>query len=161
MRPILFVFSLLLYTGYALAQSAASQVEPSAIMVTPDQVTWSPASPRIPRGAKMSVLEGDPRKTGPFTMRVSFPDGYRIGPHFHPSAERVTVLQGTYRWGVGDKFDTAALKTLPAGSFAVMPPGTHHFVEAKGPTVTQVSGIGPWKVMYVSPADDPQSKTRP
>jgi quercetin dioxygenase-like cupin family protein len=41
------------------------------------------------------VLEGDPRKPGPFTMRVSFPDGYRIAPHFHPTAERVTVLQGT------------------------------------------------------------------
>jgi quercetin dioxygenase-like cupin family protein len=161
MRPISCAFSLSLYAGVALAQSAASPPEHSAIMVTPDQVTWSPASPRIPPGATMSVLEGSPQKPGPFTMRVSFPDGYRIPPHFHSAAEQVTVLQGTYRWGVGDKFNSAALKTLPAGSFAVMPAGTHHFVEVKGPTITQVSGIGPWKVIYVHPSDDPQKKTIP
>jgi quercetin dioxygenase-like cupin family protein len=109
----------------------------------------------------MSVLEGDPRKAGPFTMRVSFPDGYRIAPHFHPAAEQVTVLQGTYRWGIGEKFDAAALKSLPAGSFAVMPPGAHHFVQVKGPTITQVSGMGPWKVIYVNPADDPQYRPAP
>jgi len=159
MQPILVIFSLLLYAGVGLAQSAAPPVESSAVMITPDQVTWSPASPRIPPGAKMSVLEGDPRQVGPFTMRVSFPDGYRIAPHFHPAAERVTVLQGAYRWGVGDKFDAAGLKTLPAGSFAVMPPGTPHFVETRGPTITQVSGMGPWKVTYVNPADDPEKKT--
>jgi quercetin dioxygenase-like cupin family protein len=157
MRLIVFAFGFFLSGGIALAQDAPSAGH-GAVMLTPDQVTWSPASPRIPAGAKMSILEGDPRKAGPFTMRVSFPDGYRIGPHFHPVAERVTVLQGTYRWGVGDKFDAAALKPLPAGSFAVMPPGTHHFVEANGPTVTQVSGMGPWKVTYVNPADDPQNQ---
>jgi quercetin dioxygenase-like cupin family protein len=94
-------------------------------------------------------------------MRVSFPDGYRIAPHFHPAAEQVTVLQGTYRWGIGEKFDAAALKSLPAGSFAVMPPGAHHFVQVKGPTITQVSGMGPWKVIYVNPADDPQYRPAP
>ena len=156
MRPVLFVLVFFLRGGIALAQDAHSD-EHRALMLTPDQVTWLPASPRIPRGAKMSVLEGDPRKAGPFTMRVSFPDGYRIGPHFHPVAEQVTVLQGTYRWGVGDKFDAAALKSLPAGSFGVMPRGTHHFVEVNGPTVTQVSGMGPWKVTYVNPADDPEN----
>jgi quercetin dioxygenase-like cupin family protein len=94
-------------------------------------------------------------------MRVSFPDGYRIAPHFHPAAEQVTVLQGTYRWGIGEKFDAAALKSLPAGSFAVMPPGAHHFVQVKGPTITPVSGMGPWKVIYVNPADDPQYRPAP
>ena len=158
MRPILLASSLSLCARVALAQGTPSPAGDSAVMLTPDQVTWSPGSPRIPPGTKMSVLEGDPRKVGPFTMRVSFPDGYRIAPHFHPAAERVTVLQGTYYWGVGDRFDAAALKSLPAGSFAVMPPGTPHFVETKGPTITQVSGIGPWKVTYVNPADDPEKK---
>jgi quercetin dioxygenase-like cupin family protein len=147
-----------LYAGMAVAQGADSLGEHGVLMLTPDRLSWVPASPRIPAGAKMFVLEGDPRKPGPFTMRVSFPDGYRIAPHFHPTAERVTVLQGTYRWGVGEKFEAAALKSLPAGSYAVMPTGTPHFVEAKGPTVTQVSGLGPWKVIYVNPADDPETR---
>jgi len=160
MRPILFALGFSLCGSIALAQGSPS-AGPRALMVTPDQMTWASASPRIPPGATMSILEGDPRKAGPFTMRISFPDGYRIGAHYHPVAERVTVLQGTYRWGVGDKFDAAALKSLPTGSFAMMPPGVHHFVETKGPTVTQVSGMGPWKVTYVNAADDPQNRATP
>ena len=132
MRPILFALAFSLYGGMAPAQGAPSAGR-GALMVTPDQITWAPASPRIPPGATMSILDGDPRKAGPFTMRISFPDGYRIGAHYHPVAEQVTVLEGTYRWGVGDKFDAAALKSLPAGSFAQMPPGVHHFVETKDP----------------------------
>jgi quercetin dioxygenase-like cupin family protein len=160
MRTTVVVIGLALSAASAPAQSVSTQKQ-AAVMLTPDRLTWSPAPPRIPPGAQIAVLEGNPQKAGPFTMRVSFPDGYRIAPHFHPVAEQVTVLQGTYRWGIGDKYDAAALQTLPAGSFAVMPPNTHHFVEVKGPTVTQVSGMGPWKVTYVNAAEDPQNKTAP
>jgi len=31
-----------------------------------------------------------------------------------------------------------------------------HFAWAKGETVIQLHGIGPWKIEYVSPADDPR-----
>jgi quercetin dioxygenase-like cupin family protein len=64
-------------------------------------------------------------------MRLSFPDGYRIPAHSHPAVERVTIIQGTFRVGMGDKFDEAALTPLSAGTFVAMQPGTRHFGQAK------------------------------
>jgi hypothetical protein len=40
-----------------------------------------------------------------------------------------------------------------------MPQGVRHFAWAKGETVIQVSGIGPFEVNYVNPADDPRKAT--
>jgi quercetin dioxygenase-like cupin family protein len=160
MRSILVVVSLFLFSGVAVAQGAPSQAPAHAVVVQPDQVTWSPAPPSFPAGAKAAVLEGDPKQPGPFTMRVSFPDGYRIAPHFHPAVERVTVIQGTVRLGMGDKFDAAAFTSLPAGAFVAMQPGTRHFAQAQGNTIIQLNGIGPWKLTYVNAADDPQKQTQ-
>jgi quercetin dioxygenase-like cupin family protein len=159
MRPSLIAVGLALSASVALAQGAPSQAAPHTVVVLPDQVTWGPAPPALPAGAKAAVLEGDPKQAGPYTMRVSFPDGYRIPPHFHPAAERVTVIQGTLRLGMGDKFDGSALNSLPAGSYVSMQPGTHHFAQAQGNTIIQVNGIGPWKLTYINPADDPRKGT--
>jgi quercetin dioxygenase-like cupin family protein len=156
MRPVLIVVSLSLSSGVAAAQGAPSQAAPHAVVVQPDQVTWSPAPPSLPAGAKAAVLEGDPKQAGPFTMRLSFPDGYRVPPHFHPGVERVTVIQGTLQLGMGDKFDGSALTPLPAGGFVAMQPGTRHFAQAQGNTILQLNGIGPWKLTYVNPADAPK-----
>ena len=38
-----------------------------------------------------------------------------------------------------------------------MPKGHHHFAWAKGETVVQVHGVGPWAIVYVNPADDPRT----
>jgi hypothetical protein len=32
----------------------------------------------------------------------------------------------------------------------------HHFAGAKGPVLVQVHGVGPFKINYVNPADDPR-----
>jgi hypothetical protein len=58
--------------------------------------------------------------------------------------------------GMGDKVDPAAEHEMPAGSFALMPKAAHHFAWAKGETVIQVYGIGPFAITYVNPADDPR-----
>jgi hypothetical protein len=34
----------------------------------------------------------------------------------------------------------------------------HHYAAAKGETVIQVHGVGPFVVNYVNPADDPSKK---
>jgi hypothetical protein len=59
---------------------------------------------------------------------------------------------------MGDKFDAGALTALPAGTFAALAPGTRHFAQVQGRTVVQVHGTGPWKLVYVNAADDPQKK---
>jgi quercetin dioxygenase-like cupin family protein len=83
------------------------------------------------------------------------PEGYRVAPHWHPTDEKIVVLQGTFWMGLGDKFDAAAGHELPAGSYAVMPTGVRHYALAKGETVVQVSGMGPFRMNYINPADDP------
>jgi quercetin dioxygenase-like cupin family protein len=156
MRAILLSLTLSILGGAAFAQGNPTVESPHAVVVFPDQVTWAPAPPSLPAGAKVAVLDGDPKQAGPFTMRISLPNGYRIAPHTHPAVERVTVIDGTFQLGMGDKFDEAALKSLPAGAFVSMQPGTRHFVRAKGKTVVQVNATGPWKLNYVNPADDPR-----
>src|SRR2546425_8994513 len=52
-------------------------------LFTPDQISWMNAPNALPAGAKLAVLEGDPFKSGLYTMRLSMPAGYEIPPHFH------------------------------------------------------------------------------
>jgi quercetin dioxygenase-like cupin family protein len=156
MHLILVALGLALSVTAAAAQGAPSQAAPHAVIVLPAQVTWSPGPASLPAGAKAAVLEGDPKEAGPFTMRLALPDGYRIPPHSHPAVERVTVIEGTFRVGMGDKFDASALTPLPAGTFAALQPDTRHFAQAQGKTIVQLNGIGPWKLTYVNPADDPR-----
>ena len=117
---------------------------------------WSDAPPTLPKGAKVAVLQGDPSKPGPFVIRLSAPNGYKIAPHSHSKAENLTVISGTFLYGMGDKFDAKALKPMKQGAFGSIPPGTDHYAMAKGPTVVQVHGEGPFDIKYVNPADDPQ-----
>jgi hypothetical protein len=158
-----FLAVLLLLPVMALAQTAAPKkaatkaktAGPAPVVVTPDKIQWSAAPPVFQPGAQFAVLAGDPGKPGPFTVRLKLPDGYRVMPHWHPTAENVTVLSGEFHVGMGDKFDESSMLTLPAHSLAVMPPHHNHYAMAKGETEVQVSGTGPFKLVYVNPADDP------
>lgn len=155
----LLTLTLLACAAAALArtgQEASGGAQASHVMVTPDQMKWGPAPPALPAGAQLAVIEGDPSKAGAFTIRLKFPDGYKVSPHTHPADEKVTVLQGTMGMGLGEKFDAAAGHEMPAGSFAVMPTGVKHYAWAKGETVIQVSSTGPFQINYVNPADDPR-----
>jgi len=124
---------------------------------TPDQIEWKDASNSLPPGARVAILDGDPNKSGPFAMRLKFPDGYRVMPHWHPMTERVTVISGTLNLGFGDQFDQSATHPLPPGTYGYWTPGVHHFAWMKGETVLQLNSIGPWKINYVNPADDPRN----
>ena len=124
---------------------------------SPAEVKWKDGPGSLPAGAKFAVLEGDPAKDGPFVMRLWLPDGFRIPPHWHPKVERVTVISGTFNLGMGEKFDQAATRELPAGTFGFWPAGMRHFAWARGETVLQLHGTGPWMITYVNPADDPRN----
>jgi quercetin dioxygenase-like cupin family protein len=156
----LLVTALTLSAGVAAAQGSPYATASHAVVALPDKIIWGPAPAALPAGAKLAVLEGDPGKEGAYTMRLLLPDRYRIPPHFHPAAEHVTVLKGTFKVGMGEKFDGSATTPLPAGTFAALEPGTRHFAESQGETVLQLHGMGPWAITYVNPADDPR-KTAP
>ena len=139
--------------GVALAQKPADHVAIQA-----SEMKWGAAPPSLPPGAEAVVLDGDPTKAAPFTVRLKFPDGYKVPPHWHPTDERVVVLSGTLSLGVGEKGDTSKMHSLTAGAFAKMPKDVRHYVAAKGATVIQVYGTGPFEVNYVNPNDDPRKK---
>jgi hypothetical protein len=133
-------------------------VDPLADHATyqPGDIVWRDGPAALPRGARMAVLQGDPAHSGPFTVRFRLPDGYRIPPHWHPGIEHITVLQGRFHLGMGDRFDDGNAMSMPAGSFAFMNPGMRHFAFTRGETIIQRHGIGPWEIHYLNPADDPR-----
>lgn len=126
----------------------------------PAEIKWQDGPASLAPGAKFAVLEGDPAKEGPFTMRLRLPDGFRISPHMHPATEHVTVISGTFNFGMGDKFDQKATKEMPAGTFGHWPAGMKHFAWVKGETIVQLHGMGPWRIEYLNPADDPRKAAK-
>lgn len=127
------------------------------VLVRPDALRWGPPPPGLPPGCRVAVLAGDPAKPGaPYVLRAKLPDGYTIPPHWHPVDENVTVLHGTLLMGTGDALDPAAAAELPAGGFCHLPRTARHFAVAKGETVIQTHGVGPFEIHYVRPADDPR-----
>jgi quercetin dioxygenase-like cupin family protein len=129
------------------------------VIVKPANLKWGPAPPSLPSGAQVAVLVGDPTKaSGSFALRVKMPDGYQVPPHWHPTDENVTIIQGTLLVGRGEKLDLQKTEELPAGSFMRMPKTMRHFAVAKGETIIQVHGVGPFEVNYVNAGDDPRKK---
>ena len=129
---------------------------PAAAAAQAPALAWGPAPPVFPAGARMAVLQGDPGQAASFTVRLEMPSGYRIPPHFHPTDEIVTVISGTFLIGMGDTLDAARTTALPAGGFVSLGANMHHYAIARGRTVVQVNSMGPFALIYVNPADNPQ-----
>ena len=124
-------------------------------MTTADALKWGAGPPSLPPGSKVAVVAGDPSQPGPFIVRAQLPAGYKIAPHWHPAVEQVTVLSGTIAMGMGDKWDDAALKTLPTGGFISLPAEMRHYLLSKTASTVQIQGFGPLVLNYVDPKDDP------
>ena len=138
--------ALVLVAGLPLAASA----NPAPTIVLPDQIKWTAGSGAM-AGTEMAVLAGDPSKAGPFVVRIRIPDGLKLAPHTHADTERVTVLSGTMMVGVGGTMTESAMTALPAGSFVEIPAGLPHYAMAKGETVIQLGGMGPFTMTPVTP----------
>jgi quercetin dioxygenase-like cupin family protein len=161
MRYALLLLAAILPLGALAAQESQSpSAKPQAHVITPPDLQWGPAPAILPAGARLAVLEGDPSKAGPFTMRLEMPAGYRIPPHFHQVDEHVTVISGAFQVGMGDTFDASKLTTLLPGAFGVIPPGMRHFARADKASVIQLHGVGPWDLTYVNRADQPTGASR-
>ena len=144
-RSLFFALGLALLPHLAAAQGAAPEVK------------WGPAPPFFPAGARFAVLQGNPGEAGVYTVRLEMPAGYTIRPHSHPTDEHVTVISGTLLLAMGDTVNTAAATVLAPGGFITAPAGAHHWAQARGRTVVQVHGMGPFAITYVNPADDPRN----
>lgn len=138
------------------AASKAVTAEPTIHVA--ENLQWGDAPPRLPAGGKLTVLDGDPGARGPFIARLKMPAGYKIMPHTHPAAERVTVISGTLHIATGDKLDEGAGRKLNAGDFVVFPKGSKHSAWVTEESVIQIQSEGPFDMSYVDRAHDPRQK---
>jgi hypothetical protein len=139
---------------FAIEQGQSSALEHKVL--NPSDLQWGDVPPGLPPGAKMAVINGDPNKPGPFTARLQSPAGYVVKPHTHPTVERLTVISGTLRIGMGSKFDEVAMRDLGPGGYVVLPAGMQHFAKSKTDSIIQIDSEGPFQINYVNPADDPR-----
>ena len=112
-------------------------------------------------GIRTVTLKGNPDSAGLYTIMLHVPANTRIAAHDHPDDRVATVVSGTWYFGYGNKFDAAALKPLPPGSYYTEPPNRAHFAETRDePVVVQITGFGPSATEYVDPASDPRQLKR-
>jgi quercetin dioxygenase-like cupin family protein len=140
----------------AFAATPVLAAEYTAVM--PPDVKWTDA-PSIGPGAKTAVVDGDPKSSGPFVMRLKVPPKTKIRVHTHPADENVTILSGTLYFAPGDKFDTKAAKAFGPGSYFSIGKGKPMFAYTTDKeAVAQLHGIGPWGIAYLESADAPEKK---
>ncbi len=145
---------LALGAGLAVAQTATTETHRIAV---PDKLTWGPPPPGLPSGSQLAVLDGDPTKPHHFVVRLRMPDGYTVKPHWHSQDEHITVMSGRFEMGMGDQMSKNVTPGVPGTYFSV-PGGHRHFATARGETVVQIDGQGPFDIFYVNPSDDPRLK---
>jgi quercetin dioxygenase-like cupin family protein len=109
-------------------------------------------------GIETVVLKGDPTKPGVYVLALRAAPNMTIQAHTHKDDRVATVLQGTWYFGYGPKFDEKKLTALPAGSTYTEPPNTPHFAHTRDQVVIQIVGYGPSSTTYVNPEDDPSKK---
>lgn len=147
--------------GFALGlggfmAAPASAAEYTAVMQK--DIKWQDAS-SLGKGTKTAVIDGDPKSSGPFVMRLKAPPNTKIGVHTHPGSENVTVLSGTLYFAPGDKFEPKKAKAFGPGSYFSIEQGKPMFAYTKDKeTVVQIHGTGPWGITYLDSKDSPAKK---
>ena len=126
-----------------------------------------PREPRIiplrPMSGDIEILYGDPEAVGePFVMRIKELPGTVVPPHSHPVDEHITVVQGTWYFGLGEKFDARSLQELKPGTYAFAPKGSWMFGYSPDGSIVQVHGIGPFQIHWrggLKTLDDSDAKS--
>lgn len=150
LAPFLAVAALLAFSPHAvLAQGEA--VDAAMIDMAAADLAWDDIEvPGFLPGMEIAVIQGDPSAEGePYTLRLAFPDGYMFPPHWHPRAENVTVLEGTFLVAMGEEFDESELEEYGPGDYIFVEAENPHFGGAEGRTVVQLHGTGPFDIAVV------------
>jgi len=132
--------TLILLVAITSALIKGQKLESNIAGITPTQVRWFTPT-YYTDGRERAQLYGDSSQNGPWVDRVKIPAGKHVAAHTHPHDELVTVIEGTWYVGAGNKYEPAKLQGYPAGSFVLIPAGVAHFVAAKETAViVQLTG---------------------
>jgi Cupin domain len=128
---------------------AVAESKKQVTALAPQDIQWfTPAY--YSDGRQRAHLRGDSSKGGDWIDRVRIPGGSRVLAHTHPDDEIVTVMEGTWYLGIGERFDEARLRAYPTGSFILIPAGMPHFLATReGPVIVQASGRGIFRTNYL------------
>lgn len=150
--PVCFAMILLAACAHHDSPPASGAFD-AASGVTHAAGTPDDRSPRVvpmrPIPGDVEILHGDPEKPGElFVMRIRELPGTMIPLHSHPVDEHITVVEGTWYFTVGDKWDRAALKELRVGDYAFAPKGSTMYGYCPDGAIVQVQGIGPFLIHW-------------
>ena len=149
MKRVLLTAAMFVLGVVASVMTWAGQGKSEVVGVTPEHVRWFTPT-YYQDGRQRAQMYGDSSQGGAWVDRVKIPAGGRVLAHTHPHDELVTVLEGTWYLGEGERFDPAKLRGYPAGSFVVIPTGVSHFVAAKdGAVIVQLNGTGKFGTDYL------------
>lgn len=139
-----------------LAAAGSAHADDASIVLTQEDIKWVAPPADFPKGVEIAYVYGKVSAPGPFVIRVRMPAHAQIAPHTHNMDETLTVLSGRFTHFIGRSFTDARRDELAAGGFVHLPKDTPHALRtADSPVVMEISGVGPFGMTYVDPADDP------
>jgi len=148
-RNIILVGSTIAVTAVVSAIAWSKQNKNEIIGLRPGEIKWF-TPPYYNDGRQRARLLGDSTQGGAWIDRVKIPSGGHVMAHTHPQDELITVIEGTWYVGEGQRFDAAKLQGYAAGSFVVIPAGVPHFAAAKnGSVIVQLSGTSKFDTVYL------------
>lgn len=148
---VVLVLSVIL--GAVSATAVADDAGLGPMIIPAADMHWDTTGNMAKAGMGQINLVGDPTKSGPYTIRLRFPAGYRLAPHSHPDSREVTVLQGEWCSAYGAVGDDSKLTCLTAGGFYTEPKGLPHYLQTRAETIIQVTGFGPSGREFVRDSD--------
>ena len=98
-----------------------------ALTATPSQaqkaakLSWGPAPPFLPAGAKFALVSGDPGSPARSRSSSRCRTATRSRRTCIPTDETVAVKSGHFHYGMGDKIDSKTMKVMNAGQSGTMP----------------------------------------
>jgi quercetin dioxygenase-like cupin family protein len=152
LRRVLVIAFTLLWIPLHPVTALADEPVPMVRLTAAEIAALAAAVPANPAGPTMTVLVGDPKLPGLYTVRVAIPAHTQVKPHTHRDNRSVTVLSGAWQMGYGKEFDAKLLKELKPGSLFTEPAGQPHFSQTTDePVVILVTGYGPNDTKFVTP----------
>jgi hypothetical protein len=116
-----------IWTSLVPMAALADEPVPMVRLTATEIAALAAAVPANSTGPTMTVLVGDPKLAGLYTVRVAIPAHTQVKPHTHRDNRSVTVLSGTWQMG------------------------PHFSQTTDEPVVILVTGYGPNDTKFVTP----------